>query len=229
MANEKNNLMPIQEVNSRRSREEHSEDSRKGGVASGVARRRKKSLKDAADLFLSMEPTDSRVWNAVSMAGIDPEDIDNQMALVVSQSQKAIAGDTKAAKLIVDILGKDDGKDAEDAVYELPARVLGKAFVDINRHIEPNIAYVFEGGRGGLKSSYIGFKVVEVQRNNPVLHACITRQVGATLKDSVYAQMKWCITTLGLEDEYEFKVSPLEIRYKKTGQMIYFRGPRRVL
>jgi PBSX family phage terminase large subunit len=173
---------------------------------------------------MSMEPTDTRVWNALSIAGVDPEDIDNQMALVVSQTQKAIAGDTQAAKLIVDIIGKEDDVASEDAVYELPARVLGKAFVDINRHIEPNVAYVFEGGRGGLKSSFIGFKIVELIKNNPDLHACITRQIGATLKDSVYAQMKWCITTLGLEKEFEFKVSPLEIRYKKTGQTIFFRG-----
>ena len=206
------------------SRSEAAENGRKGGVASGAARRRKKSLKEAANLYMSMEPTDARVWNALSIAGIDPEDIDNQMAIVVSQSQKAIAGDTQAAKLIVDIIGKEDDAASEDAVYELPARVLGKAFVDINRHIEPNVAYVLEGGRGGLKSSFIGFKIVELIKNNPDLHACITRQIGATLKDSVYAQMKWCITTLGLEKEFEFKVSPLEIRYKKTGQTIFFRG-----
>ena len=29
---------------------------------------------------------------------------------------------------------------------------------------------------------------------------------------------------LGLSDEFECKVSPLEIKYKKTGQIIYFRG-----
>lgn len=223
MANEKN-LMPIQEVNSRRTREEHSEDSRRAGVESGKARRRKKSLREAADLYLSLPPADNRVWNTMSIAGVDPEDIDNQMAMIVGLSQKAMLGDAKAAKVLVDIIGKEDDAASEDAVYELPARVLGKAFVDINRHIEPNVAYVLEGGRGGLKSSFIGFKVVELIKNNPDLHACITRQIGATLKDSVYAQMKWCITTLGLEKEFEFKVSPLEIRYKKTGQTIFFRG-----
>ena len=223
MANEQN-LMPIQEVNSRRSREEHSEDSRKGGQASVEARRRKKSLREAAKTYLAMSPTDTGVWNSVSMAGIDPEDIDNQMALVVSQTQKAIAGDTKAAKLIADIVGIEDQSAEDEKPYELPARVLGRAFVDLNRHIAPNIAYVLEGGRGSTKSSYISFKVVELLKNNPQLHACITRQVGATLKDSVYAQMKWAIDTLGLDDEFEFKVSPLEIIYRKTGQTIYFRG-----
>ena len=219
MANEKN-LIPLD----KRTKNEQREIQSEGGRASGAARRRKKSLKEAANLYMSMEPTDARVWNALSIAGIDPEDIDNQMALVVSQSQKAIAGDTQAAKLIVDIIGKEDDAASEDVVYELPARVLGKAFVDINRRIVPNVAYVFEGGRGGLKSSFVGFKIVELIKNNPDLHACITRQIGATLKDSVYAQMKWCITTLGLEKEFEFKVSPLEIRYKKTGQTIFFRG-----
>ena len=36
--------------------------------------------------------------------------------------------------------------------------------------------------------------------------------------------MKWAINELGLEEEFDFKVSPLEITYKRTGQIIYFRG-----
>lgn len=96
--------------------------------------------------------------------------------------------------------------------------------VDINRQIKPNIEYVFEGGRGGLKSSFVAFKIVELIKNNPQMHACITRQVAGTLKDSVYANMKWAINELGLMEEFECKVSPLEIKYIKTGQTIYFRG-----
>ena len=57
-----------------------------------------------------------------------------------------------------------------------------------------------------------------------MIHACITRQVAGTLKDSVYAQMKWCINMLGLNDKFECTKSPLEIKYRKTGQIIYFRG-----
>lgn len=195
-----------------------------GGRASGEARRRKKSLREAANIYLAMPPTDTGVWNSVSMAGIDPEDIDNQMALVVSQTQKAIAGDTKAAKLIADIVGVEDQTAEDEKPYELPARVLGRAFVDLNRNIQPNIAYVLEGGRGSLKSSFWSLKIIELLKNNPNVHACITRQVAGTLKDSVYAGMKWAINELGLSDEFEFKVSPLEIKYKKTGQTIYFRG-----
>ena len=49
------NLMPIQEVNSRRSREEHIEDSRKGGIASGKARREMKVLRDHLNQILDEE------------------------------------------------------------------------------------------------------------------------------------------------------------------------------
>ena len=207
-----------------RSGDEAEESGRKGGRASGESRRRKKSLREAAKTYLAMPPTDASVWNSVSMAGIDPDDIDNQMALVVSQTQKAIAGDTKAAKLIADIVGIEDQTAGEEKPYELPARVLGRAFVDLNRNIQPNVAYVLEGGRGSLKSSFWSLKILEILKNNPNVHACITRQVAGTLKDSVYAGMKWAINELGLSDEFECKVSPLEIKYKKTGQTIYFRG-----
>lgn len=207
-----------------RSGEEAQENGRKGGVESGKSRRRKRSLKEAADLYLSMPVTDNRKWNQLAIDGVEIEDIDNQMAIVAGLSRRAQDGDAKAAKVIVDIIGKEDDSNDSDVLYELPARVLGKAFVDLNRHIEPNIAYVLEGGRGSLKSSFWALKIVELIKNHPDLHACVTRQVAATLKDSVYAQMKWAINILNLGEEFDCKVSPLEIIYKKTGQTIYFRG-----
>ena len=117
MPNEKN-LMPIQEVNSNRTREQHSEDSRKGGVASGVSRRRKRSLKEAVDLYLSLPVSDRKMWNKISRRGVDPEDIDNQMAMIIGLTIAATAGDAKAAKVIVDLLG-EDSHSGEAAVHPL--------------------------------------------------------------------------------------------------------------
>ena len=116
MPNEKN-LMPIQEVNSNRTREQHSEDSRKGGVASGVSRRRKRSLKEAADLFLSMPVTDTRTFNKMAKAGIDVDDADYQMAVIVGLTMQAAKGDAKAAKAVFDLLGEipdDDGGNKQE-------------------------------------------------------------------------------------------------------------------
>ena len=117
MPNEKN-LMPIQEVNSNRTREQHSEDSRKGGIASGISRRRKRSLKEAADLYLSLPVSDRKMWNKISRRGVDPEDIDNQMAMIIGLTIAATAGDAKAAKVIVDLLG-EDAHSEEAAVHPL--------------------------------------------------------------------------------------------------------------
>ena len=117
MPNEKN-LMPIQEVNSNRTREQHSEDSRKGGVASGISRRRKRSLKEAADLYLSLPVSDRKMWNKISRHGVDPDDIDNQMAMIIGLTMAATAGNAKAAKVIVDLLGEDSHSE-EAAVHPL--------------------------------------------------------------------------------------------------------------
>lgn len=209
-------LIPFSE----RTEDEQKKIARKGGIASGAARRQKKALSDLARM-IAEAPASAKDTKALARIGIDEESATNNARVVAAVFEEAVGGNIKAVEKWEEYTEVASG---DDKPYELPARVLGKAFVDINRQIEPNISYVFEGGRGGLKSSFIGLKIVELIKNNPELHACITRQVAGTLKDSVYAQMKWAINTLGLADEFECKVSPLEIRYKKTGQMIYFRG-----
>ena len=84
--------------------------------------------------------------------------------------------------------------------------------------------YILPGGRGSMKSSTISLIIPELLKNNPNMHALILRKVGNTIKDSVYAQMKWAIDKLDLNEEFTCKVSPMEITYKPTGQKIYFRG-----
>lgn len=215
MANEKN-LIPISE----RSPSELREMTRKGGIASGQARRQKKTLSELAKM-IAENPAPTAAKKKLTKMGISDEDTNNNACIVAAVYDKAIKGNMRAVdkwEQLVAVSKSDESK------YELPARVLGKAFVDINRQIKPNIEYVFEGGRGGLKSSFVAFKIVELIKNNPQMHACITRQVAGTLKDSVYANMKWAINELGLMEEFECKVSPLEIKYIKTGQTIYFRG-----
>ena len=102
----KENLMPIEEVNSKRSREEHSEDSRKGGIASGEARRRKRTMREAAELFLSLPVKDDELKERMEALGVDGDDVDNQMAVIVGLTMKATSGDSKAAKVLAELLGE---------------------------------------------------------------------------------------------------------------------------
>ena len=113
MPNEKN-LIPMDQ----RSKSEARELGRNGGIASGVSRRRKRSLKEAADLYLSLPVSDRKMWNKISRRGVDPEDIDNQMAMIIGLTMAATAGDARAAKVIVDLLG-EDAHSGEAAVHPL--------------------------------------------------------------------------------------------------------------
>ena len=100
MPNERN-LIPV------RTTEEARERGRNGGRASGESRRRKKSLREAAELYLSLPVSDKRAWNKLARDGVEPEDVDNQMAIIAGLSIKAAKGDAKAAKVLFDLLPSD--------------------------------------------------------------------------------------------------------------------------
>ncbi|MGN0506648.1 MAG: PBSX family phage terminase large subunit [Lachnospiraceae bacterium] len=108
----------------------------------------------------------------------------------------------------------------------IPATMIAPAFSEVVFEIEQQnyLEYVFPGGRGSTKSSFISLEIVDQIEKHPDMHACVMRQVGDTLRTSVYQQMLWAIQSLGLEEEYHATVSPLEITKKSTGQKIYFRG-----
>ena len=106
MANEKN--LENGKATQFRSGEEAARNGQIGGIASGAARRRKRSLKEAADLYLSLPVTDKRVYNKIARDGVEPEDIDNQMAIISGLAKVAAMGDSKAAKALFDLLGDTD-------------------------------------------------------------------------------------------------------------------------
>ncbi len=108
MANEEN-LMPIEEVNSRRTREQHSKDSRKAGIASGKARREKKLFRETLETLLSMPMKDGKevpVDKIQNFANIKGQNISVQEAILISQIQKAMKGDTRAAEYVRDTIGQ---------------------------------------------------------------------------------------------------------------------------
>lgn len=99
------NLIP----NSERSPEELRRITSAGGRASGVSRRRKRDLREAAELYLSLPVTDKRQLAKLSKAGVEAGDADNQMAVVAGLAMKAMRGDAKAAKLLFDLLPEQAG------------------------------------------------------------------------------------------------------------------------
>lgn len=106
-------------------------------------------------------------------------------------------------------------------LYNIPDR-FHQAIRDIRdkEHLE----YVFKGGRGSTKSTTVGMTIIELMKNNHDIHAVVCRKVGNTIKDSVYNKIKWAIGKQEFTEEFDSKLSPMEITLKATGQKIYFRG-----
>ena len=82
---------------------------------------------------------------------------------------------------------------------------------------------VCKGGRGSAKSTNIALILVVDLMQYPVNTICF-RKVGETLRKSVYEQIKWAIKFLGVEEYFEYKLSPLEIIYKERGNKFIFMG-----
>lgn len=122
-------------------------------------------------------------------------------------------------------------KETEKSPIFIPSKDIGKAFVDLNRWIDERkyLEYWLRGGRASIKSSFVSEKGIEILENNPDMCAICIRKVGNTLKDSIYSQMLWAIDKLSesypnVKEHWDSTKSPLEIKNKDTGQIIYFRG-----
>lgn len=97
------NLVPNEE----RTPDELRSITQKGGIASGVARRRKRSMREAADYYLALPETDRRRVNALLRDEVDPEDVDNQMSVVMGMAEAAKRGDARAANVLLKMLGEE--------------------------------------------------------------------------------------------------------------------------
>lgn len=87
-----------------RTTEEQQEIARKGGKASGEARRRKRDMRKTLEGFLSMQATDKNK-KAFEKNGYEAADLTNSEAMAITMMAKAIAGDIKAISLVLDVMG----------------------------------------------------------------------------------------------------------------------------
>lgn len=82
---------------------------KKGGIASGKARREKKLMRETLDILLSMPLKNGKladVDDIRSFAAIKGKNISVQEAIMIAQVQKAMKGDTKAAEYVRDTIGQ---------------------------------------------------------------------------------------------------------------------------
>ena len=111
---------------------------------------------------------------------------------------------------------------ADVALSKLMAKPFHRLHLDIKSH--GHSEYWLMGGRGSTKSSFIALEIILGIMRTPDANAIVYRKVAATLRESVYEQLITAIDWLGVRDYFSFRVSPMEIRYRPTGQRIIFRG-----
>lgn len=101
------NLIPLNE----RTKEEQRKIQKKGGVASGKARRKKADLKKAINLILSSTVSNEQLGSI--LRGLGYEDT-NEMAIGFITLQKALKGDMRAIELLAKMNGNEGTKDNLD-------------------------------------------------------------------------------------------------------------------
>ena len=97
--------------------EKQAEIARKGGIASGVAKRKRKALSEMAQMFADLQLNKAR-QKQLKEYGISDEDMTHQMALVVAMFEEGESGNVKAAALLADWLelGNSANKGALDEI-----------------------------------------------------------------------------------------------------------------
>lgn len=116
MANDEN-LIPFGD----RTESEHRAIAQAGGIASGEARRKRKAMREQAELLLSMPFQDIKVVDGKTgdiksllkefekVSGLKADEIDNQMAAVISVWQTVLKGgmgSTNAFNALRDLVGE---------------------------------------------------------------------------------------------------------------------------
>lgn len=112
MANEQN-LIPF---TSNQSREEAKRNGQKGGQKSGEVRRQRKAMKEQFEMLLSLPFKQKKQLNFIKDLGIEEDEIDNQMALIVAMYGKALKGDVQAFNTIREVVQDEKKIEDEDRV-----------------------------------------------------------------------------------------------------------------
>lgn len=128
MANEQN-LIP----GNRRSQSEARENGKKGGQKSGEVRRQRKAMKEQAELLLSLpfnltDKKGNELKEVLKKLGIDDDNIDNQMAMIVALWKTALGNgrnQVTAVQELRDIIGDKAEKEATvqriEIINDLPS------------------------------------------------------------------------------------------------------------
>lgn len=244
MANNEN-LVPF---TSDQSREEAVRNGRKGGIASGESRRRKAALRDVMNRIITMKVNVDGLSDVLLADGGEST---YEEVISMAMIEQAALGNVKAFNAIRDVLGQTSKSDTD--IREQEARIdlinaqrekVAPAKEDTDNEtvmVDPHDViipefwdllddtdhehHVITSGRAGTKSSYAGILGISTIAKDEPAAVVVLRKRHNKLRKTVYKEMIRAIGRLGMnKDDFEIGVSPMQIRYKKNGNIIYFSG-----
>lgn len=245
MANYEN----IMDANNKRTPSERRELAKKAGKASGRARRRKAALRDTMNRCLTMQ---AHVEGLSDVLIADGGESTYEEIITMAMINQAMLGDVKAYNAIMKVVGQTDKSDAdlEEQVAKIQLMKAQKEKVqkvdpeseeqegnakDPHDVIIPELWGIFDdqyhehqivtSGRAGTKSSFAGILGISTITSDEPAAVVVLRKRHNKLRKTVYKEMIRAIGRLGLsKDDFEIGISPMEIRHKRTGNVIYFSG-----
>ena len=245
MANYEN----IMDANNKRTPSERRELARKAGEASGRARRRTAAMRETMNRLLTMRV---QVDGLSDVLIADGGESTYEEIITMAMINQAMLGDVKAYNAIMKVVGQTDKSDAdlEEQAAKIQLMQAQKEKVqkvdpeaedqDVNGKdphdvIIPELWDIFDdqdhehqiitSGRAGTKSSFAGILGISTIATEEPAAVVVLRKRHNKLRKTVYKEMIRAIGRLGLsKDDFDIGVSPMEIRHKRTGNVIYFSG-----
>ena len=157
------NLIPLNQ----RTMEERSRIGTKAGVASGVARRRKKELREFTRDFLMQEAAGPLKQN-LNVLGVDQDQMTNLAAMVIRLFSKAVnQGDLNAARTIIEWAGMAPlQQERENEAIARMSQIVQMADTgeETKEEEETVVFYIPDNGRGVVRGD--GLVTVEGEQNN---------------------------------------------------------------
>lgn len=104
---------------SKMSPEQRREMGRKGGIASGEAKRQKKAMRERLEILLDLPMKSGKgvdIETIKNYAALKGKNITVQDAMMIAQIQKALKGDTNAAAFVRDTAGQNPTQKIEAEV-----------------------------------------------------------------------------------------------------------------
>lgn len=242
MANE-HNLIPF---TSEQSREEAAKNGKKGGIKSGESRRRRAALRDTMNKLLTMKVD---VPGLSDILKADGGESTYEEVISMAMIEKAMLGDVKAYNAIKDTVGQTNKSEADLREQEARIEYMNAqkekivpadqdeelSMIDPHDVVIPEFAEILDdeehmhmiltSGRAGTKSSFAGVMGISTIVSDEPAAVVVLRKRHNKLRKTVYKEMIRAIGRLGMsKDDFEIGLSPMQIRYKKNGNIIYFSG-----